>query len=66
MLNNIGAPGLLFLLFYVIQVVCFFRIMGKAGYTPLWGLLSVIPLGALVLLLFLAFSDWPAKRVAAS
>ena len=38
------------------------RIVGKAGFPPLLGLLMVIPLDNIALLLFLAFADWPALR----
>ena len=46
--------------FLIIWPTC--RIVGKAGFPPLLGLLIVVPLGNIVLLLFLAFSDWPALR----
>ncbi|MEM9910564.1 MAG: hypothetical protein AAF922_07240 [Pseudomonadota bacterium] len=54
--------GLLFLLVIAFQVFCFYRIMGKAGYNPLWGLVGVIPIGSLVLIGVLAFADWPSDR----
>jgi uncharacterized membrane protein YhaH (DUF805 family) len=39
------------------------RVFSKAGYSPWWGLLGLIPgLGALACILMLAFGDWPVLR----
>ena len=38
------------------------RIVGKAGYSPLLGLLWFIPLVNLAMLWVFAFSDWPIQR----
>lgn len=63
MLNNIGPAGILFIAVFVLQVVCFYRIMGKAGFNAMWGLVAIIPtFGAIVLMLVLAFADWPRSR----
>jgi hypothetical protein len=62
MINNIGLPGVLLIAVFVLQVVCFFRIMGKAGFNAAWGIVAIIPLGAVVLILVLAFADWPKER----
>lgn len=59
-----GLSGIVVILIFILQVVCLYRIMGKAGYNPLWGLVSIIPLGAIVLLVVLAFTDWPRDRLA--
>ncbi|OSP54538.1 hypothetical protein BV911_12260 [Pseudoruegeria sp. SK021] len=64
---HIGVPALIVALLYLVfQPLCFWKICQKAGYNGAWGLLSVVPIGAVGLLGFLAFSDWPprAKDVA--
>lgn len=62
MLNNIGLPGLLFLLIYLIFLpICFWKIYKKAGFAGYWGLAALIPLGALILIAVLAFADWPSR-----
>ena len=38
------------------------RIVGKAGYSPLLGLLWFIPLVNLVMLWVFAFAEWPVQR----
>ncbi|MEA5445042.1 hypothetical protein VCB98_04315 [Gammaproteobacteria bacterium AB-CW1] len=42
--------------------VCGYQIARKAGYNPWLGLLAAIPIVHLVLLLILAFSEWPIHR----
>ncbi|HEX7681851.1 MAG TPA: hypothetical protein VF713_27275 [Thermoanaerobaculia bacterium] len=42
------------------------RICAKAGYSPWLGLVAVIPIGNVFLLWFLAFSEWPARRIIAA
>lgn len=37
----------------------FWRIFVKAGFNGAIGLINIIPLGELVCILILAFSDWP-------
>ncbi|WP_299280400.1 hypothetical protein [uncultured Tateyamaria sp.] len=62
MLNNIGLPGILFLLVLIIFPLTFWKIFTKAGFSGFWGLFSILPGGVFVLLLVLAFVDWPANR----
>lgn len=61
MLNNIGLPGLLLIVIWVFMIYCMCRVMGKAGYHWAWGLVSIFG-GAPILVLFLAFADWPSTR----
>ncbi|MEP5630500.1 MAG: hypothetical protein ABJP79_01310 [Tateyamaria sp.] len=62
MLNNIGLPGFLLLAFLIILSWCFCKIFAKAGFSGFWGLISLVPGGAIVLLLVLAVKDWPTHR----
>ena len=64
--NPIGSPEPMELIVLVIIGLLiiwpFCRIVRKAGFPPLLGLLIIVPLGNIALLLFLAFADWPALR----
>ncbi|MFV2052452.1 hypothetical protein [Aliiroseovarius sp. YM-037] len=64
MLNNIGLPGLLLVACMLLVPLVFWRIFDKAGYNGAWGLLSLVPGAAMVLLVFLAFATWPNERTA--
>ena len=46
----------------VIVILPFWRIFQKAGYSGFLSLLMLVPVVNLVMLYFLAFSDWPATR----
>lgn len=47
----------------IFQIWLYFRIFAKAGYNGWWGLLSLVPgIGPLVVLLVLAFDNWPIHR----
>jgi hypothetical protein len=37
------------------------RICRKAGFSPLLGVLAVVPIANIVLLWFVALADWPAR-----
>ncbi len=49
-----------------LMIVVYWKILQKAGYNGAWSLLVLVPgigsLASLGILLFLAFSDWPALR----
>lgn len=38
------------------------RILGKAGFSPLWSVLVFIPIVNIIALWVFAFSDWVPKR----
>ncbi|MGF1553004.1 MAG: hypothetical protein ACFBWO_10965 [Paracoccaceae bacterium] len=42
-----------------LTITSFWRILPRAGISPWFAVVSIIPLGALVLLLVLAFRPWP-------
>ena len=53
---------LMMLVFAALIIVPFWFIFTKAGYSQWWGLLMAVPIVNLVMLYFLAFSDWPRLR----
>jgi hypothetical protein len=55
-----GPFGALFMA--VLVVVPFWFIFGKAGFSNWLSLLVLVPVVNIVLLYFLAFSDWPALK----
>lgn len=52
---------LMMLPFLALIILPFCLIFRKAGYSPWWGLLMVVPIVNVVLLYFLAFSTWPGS-----
>ncbi len=46
----------------IVAVVAFWRICAKAGFPGWYGVAVVIPMVNLLLLLFLAFAEWPLER----
>jgi|MudIll2142460700_1097286.scaffolds.fasta_scaffold24207_2 uncharacterized membrane protein len=55
--------ALLSICLYVLWVFCLVRIFKKAGL-GYWGLCSIVPIMALVLLMVLAFAEWPIAEKA--
>jgi hypothetical protein len=54
--------GLFMLAVAVLVVVAFWRILHKAGYPGALALLLLVPVVNVVLVLFLAFADWPVHK----
>lgn len=52
----------IYLVIIVVTVVAFCKICGKAGYHWAMGLLMLVPIGNLVMILILAFGEWPIER----
>jgi hypothetical protein len=50
------------LIVLAIQILAFCKIFPKAGYCWAFGLLALVPFGNLILLLILAFADWPIQK----
>lgn len=46
----------------VFAIYLHWRILKKAGYSPWLSLLYIIPLGALVMNIVLAFTEWPLEK----
>ncbi len=57
-----GIAGLMGLTVTIITVIAFCKIFAKAGYCWALGLLILVPLGNLIMVLVLAFSDWPILK----
>jgi hypothetical protein len=61
-----GYAELVIVLFFLVMsaVVVYpaVRIAGRLGFTPLLGVLIVVPVANLALLWFVAFAEWPAAR----
>ena len=53
---------LMMLVFAALIIVPFWFIFKKAGYSQWLSLLMVVPIVNVVMLYFLAFSDWPRLR----
>jgi hypothetical protein len=69
MVGNLGASELLVVLVIgaVSAIVVIWpaaRICAKAGYSPWLGIAAAIPIANVLLLWFLALSEWPARRAA--
>lgn len=46
----------------IIQIVAFCKIFSKAGYSWALGLLMLVPIANIVIILYLAFAEWPIER----
>jgi uncharacterized membrane protein YbhN (UPF0104 family) len=59
-----GGTFLIFsLIFLVILVGIYYLIINKTGYNPWLSLLILIPgLGGLIIIIMLAFTEWPIQR----
>ena len=63
----LGLPELILILFLgviivIMGVLPFWFICRKAGLLPWLSLIMLIPMGALILPLMLAFMDWPVLK----
>jgi uncharacterized membrane protein YraQ (UPF0718 family) len=54
--------GLFVLACLAVAVFVWYKIVGRTGYHPALAFLMIVPLANVVLLLVLAFSDWPIQR----
>lgn len=53
---------IILLLFVAFWVYIWIRLVGKTGNNQWLGLLMLVPIANLVLLIWLAFSEWPLER----
>lgn len=57
--------GVLFLVIYAIVVVYpIWKILGRMGFSGLWGLLALVPVANLIALWILAYTAWPNTEAA--
>ena len=61
MLNNIGLPGLLIIVYGAIVVVPFWQLWKRTGHNAAISLLMLVPLVNLIMLYVLAFKSWPTE-----
>ena len=61
-----GAVLAVLILLYVVLIVfviwCCVRIIRRTGYSGWWILMSLVPIGNLIMLGFFAFKEWPIQR----
>jgi hypothetical protein len=62
---GIGVPELLVIAVWwiplsVVPIVCFWRILARAGFNSWLAVVAVVPFFTPLLLLFVAFAPWPA------
>lgn len=63
-LEMMELPVILILIFVfaILVVLPYWKIFGKAGFSPWISVLMLIPVVNIVLLYFLAFADWPSLQ----
>lgn len=66
-MQNIGGTEIVLILLVVlvlsiIKIIPYWKIFGKAGFTPWLSLLMIVPLADLILLYILGFSEWPTLK----
>ena len=54
--------GLFYLVFLVLMIAAWVKILTKAGYSGWWILIGLVPLVNMIMFFVFAFSDWPALR----
>jgi hypothetical protein len=57
-----GLAEFVIIVLAVLWVWAYWRIFTKAGYPGAMGILMVIPLLNVIMLFFLAFSEWPVLK----
>ena len=63
MMISMGAFGFIMpLIFAAVIIIPFWFIFSKAGYSKWLSILMVIPIVNIIMLYFLAFSDWPNQH----
>jgi hypothetical protein len=63
MLRTIGPIEILIILLIgIVPLLAFWKIFSKAGYPGILGLTMLIPLVNVIMVLFLAFSEWPVLK----
>jgi hypothetical protein len=53
---------LVILVVVLVMVLPYWKIFKKAGFAPALSLLMLVPLVNIIMLFFLAFSEWPALK----
>jgi hypothetical protein len=64
-IETFGIWQVVLLVLFALTLYFFSRVVKKAGYSPWWALLGVIPVLNIVLLWVFAFARWPRAGGAA-
>lgn len=57
-----GTVGIVVLVFLLLQLLINFMIFKRTGMNPWLSLLMLVPIANFVMLLILAFTEWPVQR----
>jgi hypothetical protein len=62
---NLGTPELILILFIIIlfsliYVIPFWRILKRTGFSPGFSFLALVPIVKLIALYYFAFTEWPS------
>jgi hypothetical protein len=63
LMSNIGVEELLIWLLFALCIWPWWRVFSKAGYPGWYALSQVVPVLNLVALFYLAFAEWPSRRL---
>jgi hypothetical protein len=61
-LGIVIAVALFYLAFLVFFVICYAKIIRKAGYSAWWLLILLVPIANLVMVAVFAFAEWPVIK----
>jgi hypothetical protein len=50
------------LVLVLLKIICFWKIVSKAGYPGVLSLLTLLPLVNLIMFLVFAFAEWPVEK----
>jgi hypothetical protein len=51
-----------YLMIVILTAIPSFFVFKKAGLSPWWAAIAIVPLGTVIILWIVAFSNWPASR----
>jgi uncharacterized membrane protein YhaH (DUF805 family) len=57
-----GAALAVYLVFLVVVMIAYVRVIQKAGYSGWWVLIGLVPIVNVIMFLVFAFSRWPVLR----
>jgi hypothetical protein len=60
--TSLLITAIISLAIFILSIIIACRIVGKTGYNGLLGLLLFIPIANLIMILVLAFGQWPIRR----
>lgn len=61
-MGALGLPAFLYLVGVGMTIASFWRLLPRAGHSPWLSILCIVPVFALILLWFLAFTPWPGDE----